>query len=937
VFKKSIAIILIGTTALNSLMWVPRALADQESRPISRPTFAFSFDVPYHGALDAYHNAYMSRDRISNSLYALRNTAVEDLLNTRRALKALIGGTARLHAMPGGKDLGFEVPGGVTNLYLLGDLQTTARPSRSESSDFADTISSHGIDQNTLPEIADTIRWIATQEPDYNEALRTRLLLGLAYVSAQLTKFDQQLKFIETDFWKDPDIAYQYHREEIQPVLQAQTQGAAAGGGSAPSDLTNSHRQQIKRNWYERHQMIDVVSALAGHREYLMDRYHLLGVEINGKPLYQVLYAAMEKQGFPSAGLKQPVSEHRLPGGSDPIPLPDVFEKAVNAAFDRNTAADSQGNFLSELYRVGNPRIDDALLQSLRANSDRLEALTSEIHYDGSRSSKLLELARYEDLWAATLDKYGYLSGIIDLQGGHDEIASYFKRRDKTAKHVKWVVYGVGIGIGIAATVFSFGTAAEAGALLGVPLRAWLIGSATITSGQAYIDYVDSSESAKVAQGLFLGTAHVGSYSEMTGALELKKQDFHFLLASLIMLGVEARVLSLLAKARPIIVAGGRMVVRLTKEELKILRQAVINVTQRAEIMAPMGRALISAVRNLSQLATGGVDVFMGAEAAIPMLARELKVAPSVILAKLESNAVVGNLFKGARLRNEVSKIMARPSFFRTLLQQQAISMSVGIVTEAAARGKAMFGDELPDFLNDMAQGALVTFALVYIGSPTVAAGHAAEVAAARERIGMGPARIRTEGGFFQENSFGKLMKQGGQNMIVGLAVNGTTTGVSELVQYIGDRGNPNARSGADHAKSAALNAGYGALFMGISSNLRFAGYSWLQNNISRFIKNEPTAKIVLTSASVGNNLFGGWSYVKIAKAVGVMRDGGSTSVSIPAGGAEAEELDPSITGLALEDLGGAYFRVEGDSTAADYMFDFLREGDGAGIAPIIE
>ena len=191
----------------------------------------------------------------------------------------------------------------------------------------------------------------------------------------------------------------------------------------------------------------------------------------------------------------------------------------------------------------------------------------------------------------------------------------------------------------------------------------------------------------------------------------------------------------------------------------------------------------------------------------------------------------------------------------------------------------------------------------------------------------MSGARVRVQGGFFEDNAFGKILKQGGQNFLVGITTNGTVTLGMQMIQYEQHRGDPNAPTLATRVQTAEKNSLYGGLFMGISSNLRYAAYSWLQNNISHYVASQPTAKIILTGASFGNNLFGGWSFVKIAKAVGVMKNGATP----------AKPSDPDITALTLEDLGGAYYRVQGDDTAASYMFDFLRSGEQAGPAPVIQ
>ena len=127
-FKQAVANSLIGLILLNAASWAPAAMANESK--VTHLTYDFSLGIPNEGAIDLYHNAYTTKDPVSNSLYVLRNSAVEDLLNTRRSLKVLLGGTERLRRVSGKYDLSFDVPGGVVDLYLLGRLgaQNSATP-----------------------------------------------------------------------------------------------------------------------------------------------------------------------------------------------------------------------------------------------------------------------------------------------------------------------------------------------------------------------------------------------------------------------------------------------------------------------------------------------------------------------------------------------------------------------------------------------------------------------------------------------------------------------------------------------------------------------------------------------------------------------------------------------------------------------------------------
>src|SRR4051794_20699780 len=108
--KKILASALIALIALNGSLPALHAHAGEPKS--SDPTYSISLDVPNRGLIDLRHGAFDSRDSISSALYVLRNTAIEDLLNTRRSLKILLGGTDRARQVSRQSDLGFEVPGG---------------------------------------------------------------------------------------------------------------------------------------------------------------------------------------------------------------------------------------------------------------------------------------------------------------------------------------------------------------------------------------------------------------------------------------------------------------------------------------------------------------------------------------------------------------------------------------------------------------------------------------------------------------------------------------------------------------------------------------------------------------------------------------------------------------------------------------------------------
>lgn len=942
--KRSMASVLTLSVALQT--GAPLAFADapQTGAPrASSLTYTFSSEIPNHGAIDLFHNAYLSRDRVSNSLYLLRNTAIEDLLNTRLALKTLLGGQARTQQISKKNDLNFEVPGGVIELYLLGNLdllgstknRDSARPSYAMASTGGLTERS-SIESDTAPEIARAIHPLGDQTGSYDDALRARLLLGLAYISAQITKFDRQIKFIEEDFWNNPTITVEFYDQELEKRYRQ---------AKLDPDL-NALEHSVKEQWLSRHGMTDILATLAGHREYLLDRYHLLASEVDGAPLYQQIYKAMQKVGFPAADQAQPLPSPHLPSGTDPIQMPSSFEQALNSALN-NLSSSGQNQILSELNAAVNAKIDKALITSLEANTDRLNALTQIMDYDGSRSSPLLELARYPDLWAAATQKYQYLSGIIHLKGARDEIDRFLTRKDTQTKQIRYATYGAGIGLGVASMILSAGTTATAAsgaqaaaALLGIPLRTWLVGSAGILGSGAFAaqstyDYVASEEAAKMSKGLFLGTAAIGTHQGMKDALLMAEGDFRTMIGGLIILGAETKVLTLLSKGRALVQSGGKTLVRLSSEELSGLRSSIAALAERSEKIAPMGRALITVLKSLLGM-VAGTDRIVGLEEAITSVAAQMRLAPAVVQARLEENLLIGPLLKSWSARQLSSKILIErelveaaamgrpakdlPTFAKTMFNQQMNNLVTSVVSEYKARGDR-FSDEIGDFGIDLAQGAVVTAALVWFGSPTLPEA---------EQAVFGGAKIRTQGSFWN-SGLGDFLKRGSRNFLVGMSVNGSSSLIQEGVKLVkNEPSNDHSPGASARAQHALANTLYGGLFTGVWGTSRYKVFSAVENLLAGIVKNQSTAQILIQSAWTGNNLIGGWSYVTFGKALGVFHSDGSVDALDPNAPEGSHELDPSITGIEIQELGGGFIKVDGDESAAGHLFDFLRGTDTA-------
>jgi hypothetical protein len=927
--SKFIAIALLTTQLLQLTLFAPslssRALAETSPTP-GKLRYTLSAEIPEHGALDLYHNAYARRDNARNSLYALRNTAVEHLLNSRGGIKTLLGGTRRARKVVSAqraRSLSFDVPAGTIDLYLVGSLGAPSNVSGSGGGDSARSERARApIDMASSPQIAGMINALSETEPKFDEKQREDVLLKLAHISAQLTRYDQQLAFLARDYWSAPGV-----KREM----------------SALARRTALNTQQLRDSVLKQHGMQATQKTLAAQREYLLDRFHLLETEIGGRPLYQSLYAAMQSVGFPRADLVQKPVTDALPEGKNPIALPSEFDQAMNRAYEviETSADEARVQMVAELKLGTSDLLDQALIAALDANTAQLERLTREIHFSGDANSPLLELATYDDLWNDTVRKYQYLSGVIDFNDGRARLNDYFKNLEEIRQAKRYARYGVGIGMGVVgmsaiwAPVLSGGAAATS--YLGIPVRAWLVGSGLLTTAQARYDYSFSKTSAETARGLFSGTFELGSHQRMKDAVLMADHDYSMLIASLVGLGLDANVMAALSVGRKVIVAGGKKLIQVSREEVELMRYSVGKLAARGEKLAPMGRALSAAARGLLGIPGMSQEHVMSIVEAMPLVAKRAGISTAEAWNRIKANPSLGPLLKrvnavpeglatGWKIRDRSAQIMGKPSMFQTLLSQEANNFTVSLATEYAARGDKMFGSELGDFANDMTQGALITFALVYIGAPIAPAAQAEFNNTASSAVQV------TEG--FAATPLGRalspILSNAKSNFMVGLAINSSTTAFSESLRIRDKEGDMTFKDATEAGGAVLKNGLWGATTLGISSTLRYRFFAWLEGAINRHLTSDPHARILIQGAWTGNNLFGGWSYVKMGQATGFL-DGGDAPVA-----ANPAENYPDGMKMEIENLGDAYLKVDADLGTAGYVFDFLRQGDAAGEVPIL-
>jgi hypothetical protein len=283
------------------------------------------------------------------------------------------------------------------------------------------------------------------------------------------------------------------------------------------------------------------------------------------------------------------------------------------------------------------------------------------------------------------------------------------------------------------------------------------------------------------------------------------------------------------------------------------------------------------------------------------------------IRAKLEALPLLGKLITGYK-----DRVMVDPSFLKILLREEAIVGTIGLTTEYLSRGDR-FKEELGEVTFNLASGIAMTASLVWFLAPVKAV---ANQTMARTRI-LEPTIFAP--GIPNRQRMSQLADTSKTYFLVGAGASAVTTTLFEGIDYLGD---PNSKTLSERIQNIGNRALMSGVLMGVSTNLRYHFMNYLDNNISRVLKNDVTAKIVITGLRTLNGGFGSWQYIKLSKLVGI------NSKKAPIED-ESYPLLPDLQSLAVSDLGDGYFRMDESDSAEEYLFDFLRQGEKAGPSPL--
>lgn len=450
--------------------------------------------------LDRYHRAFDEDDMVANAVYALRNTKIMELLQTRKELKYFIGGTERARRLAIDKNFTFAFRQRTCELYIENCYQDSMNID-------AESLGYTGMTafvRSPLYELHKAIFDLYTTEETYDEDIRIKLVFGLVHISAVLSKIDRYLHWFKKEVW-------QY--KKILPLGEC-----ADSGDSTYLDYRDIGRKNCKAKL--RMEGARIVEALSWYRTFLIDRYRILIARVRydsrGDHLYKLIYRQLERIGFPALKQKlKPAPNYR--GLSWPASFEDKLHEALREL--------PQNKNFRKVFPTINNYIDMALLQALQANSKMLHKLGEEIHFDPHKSKNLLMLTRDEGLWKRTSEHFGYLSAVIDFQRVREDFAAQAatqqQRRARTHRFAEYSAIGLG-GLGLLASI-NLPPLLQKKPLFAA--LAWLVGGSLLTWNELNDLLYNQVTKDNVLHSYFGNAKDQHTFDEISVALRTHERD----------------------------------------------------------------------------------------------------------------------------------------------------------------------------------------------------------------------------------------------------------------------------------------------------------------------------------------------------------------------------------------------------------------------------
>ena len=472
--------------------------------------------------LDRFHRAFDEDDMEENTVYVLRNTLIRELLQTRKELKYFIGGLQRAREIALDNNLTFELDRSTCRLYLE---NCDADSINIETEKIGQTGDAMFV-RTPLYEIHQAISDLYLTKVNYDEDMRTKLVLGLIHLSAILTKLDRYISYFRKDVW-------QY--KNLLPVDECDDK---LGRDFIPY-LYVGRKNCMKKLKAEGKKIIDFLTY---YRAMIINHYHILVTRVRydsrSEQLYKLIYRELEKTGFPSLHKPlKPRKNYRKLSWPD-----DYFEDRIQTAIRH---LETKDKLMIVFPRINN-YLDMALLSALKANSAVLRQLGKDIHFHST--SSLMFLTTDERLWQKAVEEYSYLTPVIDFSRVKQAFAENKKETQRRNNKVRNFSNYVGGGFGVLGLANTINLPPLLRKRPIAASLAWLVTGGILTYNEL-TDFIRNGAKTNNMMQNYFGNSHDGrSLEELQSALQTRRRDGQTLALSLLLLGADLAFLNKLTR-----------------------------------------------------------------------------------------------------------------------------------------------------------------------------------------------------------------------------------------------------------------------------------------------------------------------------------------------------------------------------------------------------
>lgn len=844
------------------------------------------FGLPNEGFLDSFHDAKTNRGQDREfAFYALRNIAVMKLLKTRRALSEILGTESEIRYLNekyGHEDRAFEVPGSVKKLYQ---------------------------EKNEILEISEDINWLEEDHGEVNWQQLDDVTSGLVALSVQVVRYDNLLKYVRTDMWKE------YFSDPLA-------------------------RKHLRKKYYDRHGVGEVELFLQGQRDGLLYRYHFLAQEEKKIPLYKRIYDLLEKEyDFPSAKMVQSQKNGQkvfrqelknIDVINHPVELPTQFEDALNFSIKDNLSYPLAKNKVMDAVT---PLVKKALALALKENYEALDKLATPVNYEDDKDV-FHYLGLNESLWNEAEKYYAHLNKKhVDFNKAYLQHYTFMNDSNLRKETLKRVGVQIGIALAVVSAMFTGGsslaaggavaggTGAAAGTAASLATAASWTGAAStvLLLTQSTYSYLDAKKHSELTKNLFLGSKDLSSLEESKYYAQIERSEFRNILLTLILVGTSTATIRALSTGRKIIVQGFKEFVPVTSKEFQVIQKFLQNSKAQLSLYGQLGKLLIRNNAQALMRLTGTTQKVAQLE---DLIAKGARVAGISVNRAKEILSTIPQMQK--IMGWYTAKKVADPLFMNKLLRGIVIDLAMHISAEYMVRGENFWNE-----LDYVAINGLV--GLIIIMHLTVKT----TVSVSEPKL-MFNVLLDKRGGFFAQGlssaqrmsvlkeTFRLFYTPAKELAMVAGTTSFVVSGVVETMEHYKD---PSQEDAQKRLERVIMTSIYYAIFNGLISNVgtQFMN-SWLEPKVAMKLGQDALKRRGIIAGSPDAIM----DAVKISPTHNMLMLGMSTSETfmenalfswgITSSGIQSDEEEQQYE----EDLDGVFFRLNPNQNHASYLFDFL-------------